>query len=563
MGITRVRSDRASQRTVRHRASHNNSWIVSLLAGLCCSCAPYHVRPAPDYIGPQAAEPNAVAPNPNREANPQSAIMSPPASTGGRNPQPDTGPLRVTTEQAVLLALENNRSLVVERLNPQISQTFVPERLSIFDPILTGQVGYGWDQLTQGSADFDRSGPSAAVGAQEFLPAGTSLGVSANTSLLPLSGPPANDDDYATTLAFNATQSLLRGAGSAVNFAAVDQARIDVQISQYELRGFVQTLVAQVEETYWDYALAERRIAIYSQSLALAQRQFEETRERIKVGDLAQTEQSAAEAEVALRREALINARSTLAKTKLALLRLVNPPGARLWDREVVLGSLPTSPSLPLDEVDPHVALALRLRPDLNQARLLWRRGELEIVKTRNGLLPRLDLFVTLGRTGFADSFGGSIASSDDNGYNALGGLAFEFPVRNRAAESRHLRAVLSRQQAKEAIGNLSQLVEVDVRTAYLEIARSQEQVVATAATRKLQEEKLHVETEKFRLGKSTSLLVAQAQRDLVSSQIDEVQAVVGYLKAIVELYRQEGSLLERRGIAGPGREPIQLPDES
>ncbi len=563
MGITRVRSDRAARCGAGPVGSHKNAWIVSLLACLCYSCAPYHERTTEDYLGPQAAEPNAVTADASRVANPQSAIMSPPAATGGRNPQLDTGPLHVTTERAVLLALENNRSLVVERLNPQISRTFVPEQLSVFDPILTGQLGYGWNGLTQGPLDADRSGPIAALGVEEFLPTGTSLGVTGSASVLPINGLPAGTDDFGSTLAFNATQSLLRGFGSAVNLASVNQARIDVEISGYELRGFVQALIAQVEETYWDYALAERRIEIYSQSLALAQRQFEETRERIKVGDLAKTEQSAAEAEVALRREALINARSALAKTKLALLRLVNPPGVKLWDREVVLASLPASPSVTLDDVEPHVALAMQMRPDLNQARLLWRRGELEIIKTRNGLLPRLDLFVTLGRTGFAESFGGSIAGADDHGYNALGGLAFEFPVRNRAAESRHFRAVLSRHQAKEAISNLSQLIEVDVRTAYLEIARSQEQVVATAATRRLQEEKLGVETEKFRLGKSTSLLVAQAQRDLVSSQIDEVQAIVGSLKAIVELYRLEGSLLERRGIAGPGRDPVQLPDES
>ncbi len=470
--------------------------------------------------------------------------------------------MRITTEQATLLALENNRSLVVERLNPQISRTFVPEGLSVFDPLLTAQAGYGWNGLTQGPFEADRSGPTAAVGVQEFLPTGTSLGVTASNSVQPIAGLPAGADDFGSTLAFNATQSLLRGFGSAVNLASVNQAKIDVQISQYELRGFVQTLMAQVEETYWDYALAERRIEIFTQSLSLAQKQLEETQERIKVGDLAKTERSAAEAEVALRREDLINARSALAKTKLALLRLVNPPGTKLWDREVVLASLPTSPSITLDEVEPHVALALQVRPDLNQARLLWQRGELEIVKTRNGLLPKLDLFVTLGRTGFAESFGKSIADADDTGYNVLTGLNFEFPVRNRAAESRHLRAVLTRQQAKDAISNLSQLIEVDVRTAYLEIARSQEQVVATAATRKLQEEKVGVETEKFRLGKSTSLLVAQAQRDLVSSQIDEVQAVVNYLKAFVEMYRLEGSLLERRGIAGPGREPVKWPEE-
>lgn len=532
MGIVWLRSDK-------------NLWLALLLALLGCSCAHLDTRSPKDYIGPQVAEPNTLPADPSRSAN----------------PQPDTGPLRITTEQATLLALENNRSLVVERLNPQIAQTFVPERLSIFDPVLVGQLGYGWDNLTQGPQDFERSGPSAAVGVQEFLPTGTSFGVTGSTSVLALSGPPTSNDDYASTLAFHATQSLLRGFGSAVNLASVNQARIDVEITQYELRGFVQTLVAQVEETYWDYALAQRRIEIYSQSLELAQRQLEETQERIKVGDLAQTEQSAAEAEVALRREALINARSTLAKTKLVLLRLLNPPGANLWDREIALASLPTSPAITLDAVEPHVALAMQMRPDLNQARLLWERGDLEIVRTRNGLLPRLDLFVTLGRTGFAESFGRSIAASDNYGYDALAGLEFELPVWNRAAESRHLRAVLSRQQVKEAIGNLSQLIEVDVRTAYLEIARSQEQVVATAATRKLQEEKVRVETEKFRLGKSTSLLVAQAQRDLVSSQIDEVQAVVNYLKALVEIYRQEGSLLERRGIAGPGREPVKLPD--
>ncbi len=541
MGIAWLRSDK-------------NLLLISFLALWGGSCAHIDTRTPEDYIGPKVAEPNASPITDTRYvANPQSAI---------RNPQSDTGPLRITTEQATLLALENNRSLVVERLNPQISRTFVPEGLSVFDPILTAQVGYEWNGLTQGPFDADRSGPTAAVGVQEFLPTGTSLGVTGGASILGIEGLPAGADDYGSTLVFNATQSLLRGFGSAVNLASVNQARIDVQISQYELRGFVQTLIAQVEETYWDYALAERRIEIFTQSLALAQRQLAETRERIKVGDLAQTERSAAEAEVALRREDLINARSALAKTKLALLRLVNPPGAKLWDREVVLASLPKSPSITLDEVEPHVALALQMRPDLNQARLLWQRGELEIVKTRNGLLPKLDLFVTLGRTGFAESFGKSIADADDSGYSVLTGLNFEFPVRNRAAESRHLRAVLTRQQAKEAISNLSQLIEVDVRTAYLEIARSQEQVVATAATRKLQEEKLRAETEKFRLGKSTSLLVAQAQRDLVSSQIDEIQAVVNYLKALVEIYRLEGSLLERRGIAGPGREPVKLPEE-
>jgi outer membrane protein TolC len=60
-------------------------------------------------------------------------------------------------------------------------------------------------------------------------------------------------------------------------------------------------------------------------------------------------------------------------------------------------------------------------------------------------------------------------------------------------------------------------------------------------------------------VGKSTSFVVAQAQRDLLVSRIAEVRALANYLKALVDLYRQDGSLLERHGIAAPGREPVKL----
>ena len=96
------------------------------------------------------------------------------------------------------------------------------------------------------------------------------------------------------------------------------------------------------------------------------------------------------------------------------------------------------------------------------------------------------------------------------------------------------------------------------MRSAYIEILRTRAQVAATEASRALQEEKVRVESEKFRIGKSTSLLVAQAQRDLLASQIAYVQAVAGYRKALVELYRLEGTLLQRRGLAAPGSAPPQ-----
>jgi len=352
------------------------------------------------------------------------------------------------------------------------------------------------------------------------------------------------------------TQALLRGLGRRVNLAALHQARLDTLASQYELRGFAEALVAEVESDYWDFILAERRIAIYTDSMALAERQMWETEERVRIGKLARTELAAAQAEVARRREALIAARSALATTRLSFLHRINPPGEGLWDRELVLLNDPLIAPPTLTDVREHVALAQQMRPEINQARLALDRGELDLVQTRNGLLPRLDLFITLGKSGYADAFDDAVGRIRRDSYDASAGLTMEWPVGNRAAEARHRRATLSLAQAREALDNLAQLVEMDVRTAYIQAERAREEIAATQATRALQEETLRAESEKFRVGKSTSFLVAQAQRDLLQAQIAEISSRVNLLKALVALYRLEGSLLERRGLAAPNPLP-------
>ena len=365
------------------------------------------------------------------------------------------------------------------------------------------------------------------------------------------------DDAWTVSrLGVSVTQALLKGAGVAANMVTLRQARLDTDVSEYELRGFSESLLSQVESAYWDFALAQRQIDIVQESLNLAEQHQRETEEIIKVGRLAESELVAVQAEIALRRQELIEARSTREVRRLSFLRLINPPGPNLFKREVILLSRPDTASVRLDAVDSHVAVALRLRPDLNQARIGVLRDELEIVKTRNGLLPRMDFFVTLGKTGYADTFSGSASDIGDDGYDVQAGIRFEYPVKNRDASARRQRARFTRDQSQRALENLAQLVELDVRQAYIEVDRSRQQIFASAETRKLDEEKLRIETEKFRVGRSTNFLVAQAQRDLLLSRLLESRSVASYLKALTELFRLEGSLLERRGVWAPGRQP-------
>jgi outer membrane protein TolC len=465
-------------------------------------------------------------------------------------------------EEAILLSLQNNRSLRVAEFNPPIRRTFEEEEEATFDPILSASAQFGRERsqvrarTSAGYIDDTGTDVRAEIGVSKFFPTGTTVGASVSGER---SWSDLYTDQYASRVGVSVTQALLQGAGTGVNLASLEQTRLDTQASEYEFRGFAESLVAQVEETYWEYALAQRQIQIFEKSLAVAEQQLAEIEEMIAVGRMAEMEVIAAQAEIASQRQGLIEAQGTMATTRLRLLRLLNPPGPELWGREVRLLYKPALPEVKLDPVQAYVDVALRMRPDVNQAKLAVERGDLEIVKTKNGLLPKLDFFITLGKTGYSDSFGKSAENIKEDYYDVLAGIRFQYPLRNREARARYDRSLLRQDQTVEALENLSQLAELDVRSAYIEVTRSRQQIEASTATRRLQEEKLRVETEKLRVGRSTVFLVSQAQRDLLSSEIVEVRAIVAYLKALVELYRLSGTLLERRGVAAPGREPVEL----
>ena len=474
-----------------------------------------------------------------------------------------SGPLKITTTQAVLLSLENNRSLVVEKLNPSITKTLEDTERAVFDPKAAAEIAGGRTdgerQARAGSAteDFINDEGVGIISLEQFFPTGTTVRVAAQTEMENSSL--YQDAFYWSRLGLTVNQAILRGYGSDVNLVRLRQARLETRMSEYELRGFTLALVAQVEETFWDYALARRQVEIFEESMKVARQQVNETLALIEVGRLAKSELPAVQAELSAQEQGLINARSDRETMRLQLLRLLNPPGPDLWGRNVDLLYQSTLPEVKLDEVRSYVAMSMRMRPILNEARLKLMQNDLEVVKTKNGLLPLLDLFVSLGKSGYANSFGQSVRNLTGDYYDAFVGIRFEYPLYNRAPKSRHERAMLTREQAKNALSNLSQLVELDVRTAYVEVNRARQQIKASSTTRMFSEETLRVETEKLRVGKSTSLLVAQAQKDLLVSRIAEVQALANYIKALIYLYQQDGSLLERRGIVAPGRDPVKL----
>ncbi len=472
------------------------------------------------------------------------------------------GTLDLSVELAVLTAISRNRALAVELYAPIIAGTFVETERAVFDPVLFAEAGLdtsrdrAYDTATDRFFSIDGDQLTIRGGVAKRFITGTDVTMDLRHTYNRRDNTQTTDD---TRLGLNLTQALLRDAGMAVNLAGIRRAEAAELASAYSVRGFAEHLVATVEEAYWDYALALRQVEIFEESLTLARRQRDDIHTRISVGQIAETEEIVANAELALREQQLIDARSARERARLSLLRLLNPPAADGWDRQISLNEEIIVPEISLGSALDHEALAVRLRPDLNEARLQARRGELETVQTANGLLPRLDLFINLGKTGYARSFGGSIEDLDGTGYDAAIGLGFELPVENRAARALDRRARAGYRQALDSVENLKQLISLEVRVALLEVERNRQQIEASAARRILQEEVLRTETVRFRVGTATALDVARVQRDLLESRINEVAAIVHYRQALINLYLLDGTLLLRRGIQGPGAAEVVI----
>jgi outer membrane protein TolC len=510
--------------------------LLLLLVAMGCAHEP---RWTPETVAPPPSLENALAAVDGAWSEERAAL-----------PVIAPATLELTRDGAVLAALARNRSLEVETYAPLIAETGIAEARAEFDPRLLATVSYAKDARPASlntsrnlitSRDF-----SGDASVSEFLPTGTEAFLSGGFSRRRAV---SDDWEYDGSWSLGLNQELLRGAGTDVNLVTLRQAENSTAIREHELRGFIIELVRQVESAYWDLVLAQDKVDIRRFSVELAQEQLDLNEELITVGKLAEEARVSAEAAVASRRAELVDAESDVKARTIDLLRLLNPmeenQGALLFE--------------PLDPPDvEYVALtpavSVRLadlyRPELAQTRLDLANRDLEVVRTRNGLLPKLAAFASYGRLSSGDSTSGIVEHLDDTrfeGYEV--GLSFDMSPLNRAENARNDRAELEVERAEAAISNLEQIIETEVRQAVIEAERQWEQTIATREVVESREEELRVERGRFVVGKATNLDVLQVERALIEAQLDEVTARVRYIQALANLYSAEGSLLDRRAI--------------
>ena len=122
-------------------------------------------------------------------------------------------------------------------------------------------------------------------------------------------------------------------------------------------------------------------------------------------------------------------------------------------------------------------------------------------------------------------------------------------PLRNRIAQADIARDELTLRQWDVQFQKLQNQIRLQVEAAIIALNQARTAYDAAVETRKLQEQSLAIEQEKYQTGLSTTFLVMQYQSYVAQARSTEVAARGIYAKALNALERAQGATLANNNL--------------
>jgi HAE1 family hydrophobic/amphiphilic exporter-1 len=318
----------------------------------------------------------------------------------------------LTLRDSVLMALENNRDVEVERLNVQLNEFDVRAAEGVYDPSLVTSLYY--DRRNSPVASILAGGEngglltddvaiSAAI-TQRLQKQGGSLQATFNNDRATTQNAfNSINPQYTSTLNLNFTQPLLKNRviDPARRQIKIAKKRLDLSDSQFRQRAI--EIISQVQRAYWDLVFARRDREIKSESVDLARTQLEHNQRLVEAGSLAPADIISARVELERRNDEAEAALEAIQRAENAIKALMlQPDKAEMWNSELVPVEKPQVDSnigLPLEDA---ARLAMQNRPEMEQYRLRGDLNKIDVEFFRDQAKPQVDFFVNYGTVGLA-----------------------------------------------------------------------------------------------------------------------------------------------------------------
>ncbi len=503
----------------------------------------------------------------------------PPTAGGPPDPRPR---VPLTLDDAVKLALDRNLDIAVQRLNPAIQDVAVARIRSVYYPSLTSLIA------TQSTTTPANSTLAGSTQAGTPVVAGLTTYNGGIAQSVPWGGgnfQVALNNNKSTTTSLNTlynptynanwsgvyTQPLSRNLTIDSTRQQIQVTKINRDITDVQLRATITNTVSNVREAYWNYVYSIQAVGVAQQSVDLAEQLVKDNQTRVEVGTMAPIDVVTAQSQAAAARQNLAVAVGAMKTNELALKRLiVGGTEDANWGAHLDAIDRPEFAPQPVD-VEAAVRRALSERTDLLIAQKVGEENDVTLKYLRDQLKPQADFVGTYGLAGLG---GTELIKAPGSGVNAPpigaipGGYSdalstlfhtnyprwtaqinLSYPLGTSFQEASVARARIQLNQVQAQVKQIQLQVATDITNAAVNVQSNAERVQAAQAARELAQKTMEAEQSKFEVGMSTSYNVVLTQRDLATAQINELQAILNYRIALVELERLQQTTLQSANV--------------
>lgn len=483
--------------------------------------------------------------------------QTPPAApTTAAAPTPPASDKPFSLEDAIALALKKNFDLQIQSYAVENAKDTIAVQEAAFDPTITAQGRRSVNQAASNTSRLDGAQLEGARTDSTTLSVGANLprieatngtlSVSTNISKSGTNSTNALvNPSYGHGISANLTQPLLNGAGRFNATAALQRAKLGLNIATITYKSRVLSVISDTENAYYNLVAARETLRIRQLTFAYNQKLLEENQARRTTGVATDLDVLSAEVGVATSRSAIVTAEQSVRDAEDRLLNLINVSN---FDARVG--------PVAFDEYKggvPNFAASYKLAreyyPDTLSVEQAIKQLEIDLETARRNQLPDLNLLASLGYTAKATSAGYEQAIANlpnDHGNNWSLGLNYSMPWGRHAEKARYRTAQSNLSSRKVQLEQLEQQLLVNVRVAIRAVEANLTTVEIRAKATELAQRQYEQQKARFDAGLSTSRLVLLAQDDLETARFNELNSRLALRRAAAELNRLEGTSLQR-----------------
>jgi outer membrane protein TolC len=496
----------------------------------------------------------------------------------------------LTLDNAIVMALENNRDIEVSRKNVRIAEFDLLAARGVYEPRFTGQLYY--DRSTQPNVSIFSSNQTTTNGTllgnaalTSYIPNfGTQVAATFNNQRLTTDNPISIlSPQLNASLGFNITQPLLRGRAMDQQRRTIEIARRNLSLTDAQFRQKAIEVVTNVERAYWDLFYALRNLQVQKDGVRDAKAQLEHNRRLVDEGQLAPIDIVAAETQVANYEGAVYDALNLVNVAENALKNIVSPNRRDdLWDQAITPVDQ-VRVDVPTVSLEQAMATAIANRPELDLNKVQKDINDVDRRYYNSLRKPQIDLIASYNSSGiggtpnpnFSPSFptpcnvdptsaacqqqqanlelltGSPYRGVFTNKYPTYRvGIQFNLPIfGDKTARAQYGRALVEGERIETQREALEQAIQVDVRNALQVVKTAESRLRYASIARENSDKQYESEKRKLDNGQSDIYRVLERQTALTAARSAELRAQTELNKAVADLERATGNSLKANGI--------------